>query len=189
MMLEKDSEKPFNGLKQIRKFYGNNPVSYQDFTFDEILQFRNLNDRLLKFENILKQEVETLHAYAKSRVENKNDSLCCFYIEIDVYFYLEKNNPAYEQDEDNIITILYTTKEEMVWEFGFGDKNNHNTLTDKKGTPMEYDKHCSLLHALYEHTDLYYQELLMIGELDFHMNLCLDYDADTKKYFSMVQVS
>ena len=177
MMLEKACEELYDGLKQVRELYGDKFVSFKDFTTDEITKFRKVNVRLREYEKVMKQEVENLYTYAQDRLVNKNDIVIDFEIEINLYFYLDEQHPAYnEDDSDNILTILYTTKYDIKCEHGFGDKKDHNTLPAREGTAMEHDKHCAVFHALYDHTELHYQELLTIGSFELDIKLHLEYD-------------
>ena len=176
MMIGKDYEELYDGLNQVRELYGNRFVSYTDFTNDEVAKFRNINTKLTEYEKVMKQEVEELYAYANRRRKDKDDIIRDFYMEVSVYFYLDENNPAYkEEDTDNIMTVIFTTKHDVDWEFGFGDDNDHNTLPARQGTPLEHDKYCALFHALYDHTALHYQELLMIGNFELDVKLHIDY--------------
>ena len=173
-MIGRDDKELYDGLMQVRELCGDGFISYKDFINDEITQFRNLNAKLTKYEKIMKQEVEDLYTYANKRRNDKDDIVDDFEIEVSVYFYLDKKDPAYKEDDsDNIMTVISTTKYDLDW--GFGDDNDHNTLPARQETAMEHDKHCATFHALYDHTALHYQELLMIGNFEHNIKLHIGY--------------
>ena len=175
-MICRDDKELYDGLKQVRELCGDVFVSYKYFTDDEIAQFRNINAKLTEYEKVMKQELEELYTYANKRQNDKNDIVDNFEIEVSIYFYLDEKDPAYkENDSDNIMTIISTTKYDLDWGWGFGDDNDHNTLPARQATSMEYDKHCAIFHALYDHTALHYQELLMIGNFELNAKLYLGY--------------
>ena len=175
-MIGRDYKELCDGLKQVRELYGDKFVSYRDFTDEQLAQFKNINAKLTAYEKVMRQEVEELYAYAHKRREDKDDIVNDFEIEVSLYFFLDEKSPAYEEEgSDNIMTVIFTTKYDIEWKFGFGDDNDHNTLPARQGTPMEHDKFCALFHALYDHTELHYQELLMIGKFELDVQLHLEY--------------
>lgn len=176
MLVEKSDEKPFSGLMRVREFYGDKYSSYKDLTSEQMVQFSKINDRLAEYETVIKHEFEKLYRYAHDRIKDENDSLHLFDIEINIYFFLREDSPVYKDDGDNIMTILHGYKNTLEWGWGFGDDNNHNTIIDRQHTHKEFDKHCAFFHALYDHTELYYRELLLIGRIDFSLQLQLDFD-------------
>ena len=78
------------------------------------------------------------------------------------------------------MSVLQTTKYQTQgtypdWSFGCCDEGNHNTIINREGTILEHDIHCANFHALYDHTELSYKEILRIGTFELDVSLHLEY--------------
>lgn len=185
MMIDKNNgDVLYDGIKQVREMYGETNHSIQDLNHEEIEKLRTLNSKLRNYEKVMRQETEDLFSYAQSRVNNVNDIVKDFELEIDLYFYLSMEDLAYLNDDsqsDNIMSILRTSKSNpLKWTHGYGDKNCHNTILFRQGTSIEHDKLCATFHALYDHTDLSYKEIIKMGI--FEMNIKLEFHYPTMNY-------
>ena len=49
--------------------------------------------------------------------------------------------------------------------FGIDDGINHNIFQGMDGHPMQGEFHCWLYHCLYDHTDLWFNDMLRIGHI------------------------
>jgi len=182
MLIEyRNNKNQFNdGLLQVRKLYKQSYKKFYEFNNQELEKFTVFNNKLKSYEKIMRQEVEMLYLYAKSRVNDSSDIVMDFEINIKIYFYLSESDPAFVNDNsDNIMCILQTTKYGKIkWEWGFGYDNDHNTLPNRAGTLMESEKHCATFHALYDHTILNYEEILRIGSFDMDTQLHFQYHTN-----------
>jgi len=171
----------YDGVRQIRTLDGKTYSNIFDLTNKELEKFRELGAKLMEFEKDIKKEVEGVYTYAKKRLDNKDDIVRDFDIEIKLFFFLDENDPAFQDyDTDNIMSILQTNKyqtegESPDWSFGCCDDGEHNTIPCREGTIFEHDKHCANFHALYDHTDLSYREILRIGSFELDVTLHLEY--------------
>jgi len=144
-------------------------TSVLDFTDEQIEKFRALNNFLTKFEFNLKSEIQAIF---KTRDKfNVSDDYVFDEITINLSFYLSQNDEYYDEDYDNCIIVLTESfnidrdlEREDYW--GLADGNCHNTLLNRQGHVMQDDKHCWIMHALYDHTELSYDEILKISYID-----------------------
>jgi len=166
----------FEGLERFRKYYRDEKIAYKDLSDSDFDGLLALNRKLSKLEKEIITEYNKLYSFAQQRVDIEDDRLCCFYIEIFIEFYLDKNHPAYKEDGDNLLTVLYTSHEMPSFDFGIGDGIEHTTLLEKNLALLKSEKHCYIMHSLYEHTSLNLQELLVIGSFEYQFRLILDYD-------------
>ncbi|MFP4333512.1 MAG: hypothetical protein ACLFQJ_09440 [Campylobacterales bacterium] len=135
---------------------------------ETIEQLRALNNRLSSLQNKYLKEAIVLDKALIKRVEDKEDILEDYELEIQVCFYLKEDHSNYKEDEDNIITTLveYEKKisknqERYNWLY----KNNHNEYTGRPNCPISKEYHCWWYHCLYDHNDLTVEELLSIGTI------------------------
>jgi len=102
------------------------------------------------------------------RVEDADDLLDDYEIELEIAFYLKEDDPSYEEDEDNILETLneylkgisqIDIKTDHRW------SSNHNEFLHQTNHPMKDQFHCWLYHCLYDHTHLNWEDILRIGTI------------------------
>ena len=149
----------------VKKQLPNNPPSNKK----EILQIKELNDRLVIIEEKLYKEMSRQFETVQKRVEDKNDWLTDFELEVEISFWLGEDDPAYEEDDDNdIITLkdsfmLHDYENPKGWLLN--DGFNHSEFPYWKEHPLSEQHHCWTLHSLYAHTDLCWSEVLRIKDI------------------------
>ena len=187
MMIEWDNDDElYDGLKNVRDMYGETRKSFLELNNEEIEKFRLMNAKLMEYENVMRIETEKLFTDAEARVDDKSDVVKDFELIVELYFYLDEKDPAYSDDffeSDNIMTILRTDKTTPLnWDWGYGDDNCHNTIPSRQGTIIENDKHCATFHALYDHTELSYKEIVRIGAFEMDVKVHFGYENNTIFY-------
>ena len=139
----------------------------QDLSPDQRLQLQRLNDRLATIEKHAKREAITLNTQLRARIQDSADWLTDYEIELEITFRLRKDDPAYRDDDDNLLaTLRETLKDCDQDDFGIDDGINHNDVFKHiDGHPLQGEFHCWLYHCLYDHTDLWFDGMLRIGSI------------------------
>jgi len=172
----------YDGRRQVRTADGSTLANIFKLSADELEKFRKLGVRLNEYEKEIKEEVNGVYTYAKKRLDDPKDIVRDFDITIKLYFYLDENDPVYtDYNSDNIMSILQMTKHATEdahpdWKWGCCDANDHNTIPLQQGTVLEHDRHSATFHALYDHSDLSYKEILRIGSFELDVILHLEYN-------------
>ena len=135
---------------------------------DQRQYLQQLNARCMTIERQVTQEALALFAQLDARVQDPEDWLSDYEIELEVRFWLREDDPAYQEGYDN---ILATRREDLKLQrglpehFGIDDGINHNVFQGMDGHPMQGEFHCWLYHCLYDHTDLWFNDMLSIGHI------------------------
>jgi hypothetical protein len=142
---------------------------------------QRINDKLAVIERHVKREALDLIAQLDARVHNPADWLSDYELELEVSFWLRDDDPAYQEDDDN---ILVTLKEYLTllrvpdYACGLDDGINHNAFQQRDGHPMQGEYHCWLYHCLYDHTDLWFDDMLRIGHIWVNMPVIYQHACD-----------
>lgn len=135
---------------------------------------QRLNDQFTVIEQHVKREALALLVHLESKVQDPADWICDYEIELRVQCWLREDDPAYREDDDNILVTLteyLKPLQDLTDHFGIDDGVNHNEFQFRDGHPMQGEYHCWLYHCLYDHTGLRWKDLLRIGRLwvDLHV--------------------
>ena len=135
---------------------------------------QRLNEKLAMIERQAKQEALAVIARLDARVHDPDDWLSDYEMELEVSFWLREDDPAFQEDDDNILATLH--EDLKVFRdpddaFGIDDGVNHNIAQYIDGHPMQGECHCWLYHCLYDHTDLWREDLLRIGHIWVNMSV------------------
>jgi hypothetical protein len=140
-------------------------TAYSELSADERSRLMALNAQLKRLEGqyllILNANGEALQA----RVNDPADWMRYFRLEFVLTFYLREDDPEYEEDDDNILMRLRESGfdyDEPNRETGFGI-TSINYCPSKECHEGEH--HGYLYHALADHCNLDWRDLLRIGEL------------------------
>jgi len=134
----------------------------------------NLNTKLSKIEVRIKEEVTKLITFGNAKVTDPNDYIDDFELSYYLTFILDENDPAYNDDDDNILVEL-RKHSKRVWS---ESNKNHNEFAGWHH-PMSHEHHCWLYHCLYDHTELDWSNMLRIG------SIWLDINVDFQKIISI----
>jgi hypothetical protein len=142
------------------------PMDLNDLSPDQRHQLQRLNDRLAVIEQHIQREATTLNTHLQARVQDPTDWFSDYEIELEVTVCLREDDPAFQEDDDNILaTLRERLKGSAQHDFGIDDGINHNAFQQMDGHPMQGEVHCWLYHCLYDHTDLWFDEMLRIGRI------------------------
>ncbi|MGQ0621389.1 MAG: hypothetical protein ACT4QA_15950 [Panacagrimonas sp.] len=126
-------------------------------TADEIAAFKRLLDCLWEIERQLKLEIEAQRSALSVRVAQKE--ICDYEVEIKMQFYLRDDDPAWIEDDDNILFEVDFVCEHMLCSDLNWDIETHNEY------PLRGYRHPYLFHQLYAHADIQHRDLLRIGRI------------------------
>ena len=143
-----------------------------ELSLAQLQYLQRLNAQLVVIEQQVKREALDLIAQLDARVHHPDDWLADYELELEVSFWLREDDPAYQEDDDN---ILVTLKEYLTllrvpdYDCGLDDGINHNAFQQRDGHPMQGECHCWVYHRLYDHTDLWFDDMLRIGHIWVNM--------------------
>jgi len=140
-------------------------TNYHSLNSDEKTFLRSLNDQLRQLEDkyapIMAAKLQELQAH----VADPSDWMWDFNLSIVITFYLHKDDPEYEVDDDNILMEFeerFSRKYPRDHEWGFGATNVNHAVPGQYYTS---EHHCYLYHQLYDHCYMDWRDLLRIGNL------------------------
>jgi hypothetical protein len=133
---------------------------------DQRQYLQQINDRLIVIERHAKREALTLIAQLEARIQDPQDWLCDYEIELEVSFYPREDDPAYQDDEDNILATTWDSLKGIgTGEHPIASRYNWNEFQCMDGDPQQQEHHCWLYHHLYDHSGLRWEDLLRIGHI------------------------
>ena len=126
------------------------------------------NKQLHLFQDRIIKEAKKIDSELIKRVNDKDDELDDYEIDLQVSFYLKDDDPDYREDQDNIIAILNDYVKGIslpdYTEFDFRwDETNHCEFQYWDWHEMKDEHHCWLYHCLYDHTSLTWEDIMRIG--------------------------
>jgi hypothetical protein len=143
-------------------------LAFDDLSVEERQFLVKLNAKLTEIEKGIKKEGQTLIDQLKKRVNDVDDWLEDYEIDYHIIFELKKDDPGYDDDNDNILIELSGFPVPTIingLEWGIGDCNDHNTLQSLVKSDVKDEIHCYLYHSLYDHTYLGWINILRIGSV------------------------
>ncbi len=140
-------------------------TAYDEISAEERSQLMALNARLKRLEEQYLPILNTKGQSLQARVSDPADWMKYFNLEFVLTLSLRKDDPEYDEADDNVVLVLRESgfdydEPNRVWGFGITDINYRHLKETHKG-----EHHCYLFHALAEHCDLDWRDLLRIGEL------------------------
>lgn len=150
----------------------------REMTREQRLFLVNLNNRLSEIEKQLKKEALEIIATMNKRLEDQTDWINDYEIECAVEFYLNENDPAYSEDDDNIlaeftegINLLRYADHSLL-----ASEDNWNDLSlPDLDNPDRNEHHCWFYHQLYDHTEITWEDMLRIGDIWVDIQLTLQH--------------
>ena len=92
-----------------------------------------------------------------------------------------------EDDDEHLIAHWHDNVKHLILsdeKWGLNDKNCHNvTSAFQKNTSLNAQKHCWLLHSLYDHHPLDWDDIFMIEDIYFDVEVQYEYQAKFTSFF------
>jgi len=153
-------------LKAWREHHCNSPhTRYSSLNESEKAWLRGLNETLRRLEDKFYPIISTKLKDFHERIADPSDWMTDFNLVFFITYYLRKDDPEYEEDDDNILmefshSFFHIDKNDKDWGFGA-------THVDQAEQGQEFigECHCYLYHQLYDHCDLDWRDLFRIGSL------------------------
>ena len=124
-------------------------------TREQRLFLVNLNNRLSEIEKQLKKETFEIITSINKRLEDDADWINDYEIECTVEFYLNEDDPAYSDDEDNILAEF--TESTSLLRYAdhsllASTENWNDCSIPDLDNPDQNEHHGWFYHQLYDHT-------------------------------------
>jgi hypothetical protein len=124
------------------------------YSDEQLAKYREINDRLVAIEKRIRQDFKRLLPQCEQM--QKDGVIDDFEIESEVSIWLDENDRAYRDDDDNILAVSsFNAKVDADSDFGLDDGQNHNEYRHFDEHPMQTEHHCRLFHELYGHSRLW----------------------------------
>jgi len=146
----------------------------KDLSKEQRTFLQNLNKRLMKLEQLVYKEFESLSLEGDKRIADPEDWVEDYELECDFIFILKEDDQKYDPDNENILIILQEEGNDFYknHEFGIMDGMNHNPYFSPEETDTDEENfHCWLYHYLYDHTKLGWANTLRIGKIWIDINM------------------
>lgn len=125
-------------------------AEHAGFTDEEVGRLVRLNERLAFLERHLHHDEQRLYRDLSRRVADSNDPMDDVEIDVILHFMLREDDPAYDDDSDNILT------ERNFPLKGFTSDERLSMDWREHGRPfpgrLQTLRHCWLFHDLYDHS-------------------------------------
>ena len=150
----------------------------------EIQRLGIFNDKLKLLEEKIYNLALIQNQIALQKVLDKENDIYDYDIDITYYVYGDEyigEEDKDEEDEDYIEHLLATWTDGLklfmkaTW-WGVHDNNCHNvTSAFQKDKELNSQKHCWILHSLYDHNPLDWSDIFMIDTIDFNLEIKYEY--------------
>jgi len=151
----------------------------KEYAMTELLRF---NNQLHLFQNRIIKEAKKLDSDLAKRIEDKNNKLQDYEIELELSFYLKEDDKEYKRDDDNIIMVLKDCvtgiNDDFYYEYRWGETNHNEFHLRNDPDNMKDEHHCWFYRCLYDHTELTWDDILRIGSFWMDIHVRYQYYAD-----------
>ena len=159
-----------SGMYQINNiFMVTNKMNYKEI--------EHLNNRLIILEeNIYNRTKEQNQVVLKKLLDGKN-GIYDYEIEVEICFYIQEEELIswYEK-----MCKAYFLDDIRQW--NINDKKEHNTTSFCwKNNELNEQKHCWLLHRLYDDFGISWKDIIKIETICFDINVCYQYKDEIKQ--------
>ena len=135
----------------------------------------------MELESEFETESRKLKTIGDKRINDPEDWVEDYNIDSFITFILDENDPAYNEEDDNVLVQIRETgytSWENPGDFTTNSDVNFSEYANMEGHPMQNEHHCWLFHDLYDHHDLDWRNILRIGHI--HLDSCINFqDWDT----------
>jgi len=129
-------------------------------TLEELQELEILNTRLKNLGTKLLSEAILIDTQLSKRLEDKNDILVGYELDIQLEFY-------HKDEEDTMLTSLVEYLK-GISKYNYQQlrfEENRNEFLGWKNHPMKDENHSWWYHCLYDHTDLGFKDMAKIGTI------------------------
>jgi len=140
---------------------------------EEINSLDTLNNKLKNMEEKIYRVVLQENQKALEKIEKKEHNIIGY--EIEVEFFIYENS---ESEEKLLVHWKENLKSLFVKEdkWGLNDNRCHNTTSIfQKNELLNRQKHCYLLHNLYDHYSLNWDDIFKIDRIYFDLQIQYEY--------------
>ena len=162
------------------KLYKHGWTCTRDDVTPEILkEVRELNEKTIELNTIIRKEFRSLYDTGFERVQDKDDWVTDFDILLKATFSLGSDDPAYDEDDDNILS-------EYNDDLPYCKNQTYNDLVNEQVNNVltkmdERDIHKKMTPDEYCHNLMWYSELMNSNEFKYS-----DWDLMNKDYHSYI---
>jgi hypothetical protein len=151
-----------------------------EFSALEVQKIDELNNKLIAIEEEIYLLAEIENNRAKKRVaESSNPHMYDYELMVNLMFLNTKEKDEHEDPKE-----IYSWDEPVYFEsfeegdpFGINDKQCHNVSSAFiKNRALNTQKHCWLLHRLYDDFFVSWKDILSINNIYFDINLSYQYE-------------
>jgi len=116
--------------------------------------------------SIIKEALSLIADYDR-KINDNDEWIEDYEAEVEISFWLKETDPAFDEDQENILVVLREELKHSQEEFEYylGGDVNHNEFQNWKDHPMKNEHHCWLYHCLYDHTELGWIDILRTGSI------------------------
>ncbi len=165
---------------QIDSMTANNNLSFEEW-LPLVRKLEHFNERIRKLNTLIIKEFKRLFYEGASRVNDLEDWVKDFDIELEVKFFISEDDPAFDISGENYIaihrkSIPYKSGEiyiDYLETIGYNNQHNHDSTWHFDGLPniLRRFKHTEILQELYLIQDLSFLEISRIKDIKFEFKM------------------
>ncbi len=165
---------------QIDSMTANNNLSFEEW-LPLVRKLEHFNERIRKLNTLIIKEFKRLFYEGASRVNDLEDWVKDFDIELEVKFFISEDDPSFDIDGENYIaihrkSIPYKSGEiyiDYLETIGYNNQHNHDSTWHFDGLPniLRRFKHTEILQELYLIQDLSFLEISRIKDIKFEFKM------------------
>ena len=146
----------------------------------EIEKLNKLNDKLILIEEIIYSRAKEQNQIALKKLLEKEHNILDYEIEVNYLIYGDDYIKEGDEEDPEHLLADWTDcmKRIMMKEewWGINDGNCHNTTSAfQKNRDLNSQKHCWLLHSLYDHNPLDWDDIFKIDSVYFDVKIQYEY--------------
>lgn len=152
---------------------------------NEIVKLSVFNDKLIALEIEIYNLCLTQNQIALKKLLDKET--VDYELNVNVLFYGETYMKNKDDDEHLLLNLDIGMKHSLLKDdrWGIADGNCHNVSSIfQKNKDLNGQKHCHLLHSLYDDYHFAWDDIFKIEDIYFDIIVQYDYKAKTKFWFS-----
>ena len=146
----------------------------------EIEKLSKLNSELILIEELIYIRAKEQNQIALKKLLEKEYDIVDYEIEVNYLFYGDDYiKEGEEEDPEHLLADWTDDMKSMMMKekwWGINDGNCHNTTSAfQKNRDLNSQKHCWLLHSLYDHNSLDWDDIFKIDSVYFDVKIQYEY--------------